>query len=155
MLNIFTVCFFGHRYIDDFLLAETKVYEVICKLIKEKEYVEFLVGREGDFDRIVSSAIIRAKKKYDYGNCNHTLVMPYIKAEYVKNQKEFGSYYDTIEICEESAKSYPKSAIQIRNRYMVDKSDLCIFFVKNQTGGAYKTMKYAVSNNKNVKNIVI
>ncbi len=63
MFNVFTVCFFGHRYIDDFLLAETQVYKVICKLIREKEYVEFLVGREGDFDRIVSSSHYQSKEK--------------------------------------------------------------------------------------------
>lgn len=79
--------------------------------------------------------------------------MPYIKAEYVKNKKEYESFYDTVEICKQSATVHPKSAIQTRNRYMIDKSDLCIFFVRDQAGGEYKTLKYAVRNKKNVINL--
>jgi hypothetical protein len=131
MLNVFTVCFFGHRYVDDFHLAEMKVFELIYKLIREKEYVEFLVGREGDFDQIVSSTIIRAKLECDYNNCSHTLVMPYLKSDFSKYPEDYENYYDTVEICEKSANTHLKSAIQICNRYMVDRSDLCIFFVHN------------------------
>ena len=43
----------------------------------------------------------------------------------------------------ESAKVHPKQAIQLRNRWIVDKSDLVVFWVENNSGGAYKTMRYA------------
>ena len=59
MFSVYTVCFFGHRQIDDFRLVEQKVETLIIKLLNEHEYVEFLVGRDGEFDQLVTSAILR------------------------------------------------------------------------------------------------
>ena len=143
MLSVYTVCFFGHRVIDDFQETEKKVEKIIDKILNEHEYVEFLIGREGDFDQIVSSAILRYKKKSELDNCSLTWVMPYMKAEYKHNLDSFEKYYDSIELCEQSANAHPKAAIQIRNRAMVDRSDLCVFFVNQEKGGAYQTLKYA------------
>ena len=142
--------FFGHRYIDNFYRIEEKLEEIIRNLIREREYVDFLVGRDGDFDQIVSSTVKRIKQ--DVWDCNSSLiwVMPYPTAEYSNNQNNFEEYYDEIEVCYESCKAHPKSAIQIRNKYMVDRSDLIIFYVENTSGGAYQTMKYAEKNGKKI-----
>lgn len=149
-MEIYTVSFFGHRYIDNFYTVEQKVEEIIRKLIQEHEYVDFLVGRDGDFDQIVSSTIKRIKR--DVCDCNSSLiwVMPYPKAEYSNNKENFEEYYDEIEVCYESCKAHPKSAIQIRNKYMVNRSDLVIFYVETTSGGAYQTMKYAERNGKKI-----
>ena len=64
MLNIFTVAFFGHRYVDNIIKVENLLEEQIRKLVDEKEYVEFLVGRNGDFDQCVSSSVLRVRKKH-------------------------------------------------------------------------------------------
>ena len=56
-MNIYTVTFFGHRYIDNFFIIEEKLEPILKDLIKQKEYVEFLVGRDGEFDQIVSSRL--------------------------------------------------------------------------------------------------
>ncbi len=39
MLDIFTVAFFGHRYISDHLLVEHLLENEIHKLLSKKEYV--------------------------------------------------------------------------------------------------------------------
>ena len=83
MLNVYTVCFFGHRYVDNYSELDCQVYKIICELIKTKEYVEFLIGRDGEFDQLVSSAIIRAKRNIFDANSSHTWVLPYQKAEYI------------------------------------------------------------------------
>ena len=115
MFSVYTVCFFGHRYIDDFRTVEQKIEFLISKLLNEHEYVEFLVGRDGEFDQLVTSAILRCRKRLDTTNCSVTWVMPYLKADYVKNSESYDNYYDSIEVCEQSAKAHPKSAIQIRS----------------------------------------
>ncbi len=151
MLDIFTVSFFGHRYIEDLIILEIleqKVEKIISELINTKEYVEFLVGRDGEFDQIVSSAIIRSKRDVFDGNSYHVCVLPYTRAEYTKNTEAFDKYYDEVEICEESSKAHPKGAIQIRNRSMVDRADLCIFYVKRNKGGAWQTFNYAKKQGK-------
>ena len=38
MLSVYTVCFFGHRHIDDFSLVEQKIEALIDKLLNEHEY---------------------------------------------------------------------------------------------------------------------
>jgi hypothetical protein len=65
MLDIFTVSFFGHRRIEDFRQVEKQLDELVRRLIREKEYVDFLIGRNGEFDQFVSSAVRRAKRDID------------------------------------------------------------------------------------------
>ena len=124
MFSVYTVCFFGHRQLDDFSLVEHKVETLIVRLLNEHEYVEFLVGREGEFDQLVTSA----SDSYD-------------------------NYYDSVEVCEQSANTHPKAAIQIRNRAMIDRSDLCVFYVTHKSGGAYLTLRYADKANANILNL--
>ena len=152
MFSVFTVCFFGHRVIDNFRLVEDEVESVIADVVNKHEFVEFLIGREGDFDQIVTSAVLRYKKTHDT-SCALTWVMPYMKADYLRNQDNYDSYYDSIEICEQSAQAHPKAAIQIRNRAMIDRSDLCVFYVTKKTGGAYQSFKYAEKNGARVINL--
>ena len=154
MFSVYTVCLFGHRQIDDFRLVEQKVEALIDKLLNEHEYVEFFVGRDGEFDQLVTSAILRCRKRLDTANCSVTWVMPYLKADYVKNSKSYDNYYDSVDICEQSANAHPKSAIQIRNRAMVDRSDLCVFCITRRSGGAYQTLRYAERTGANIINLL-
>ena len=153
MLYPYTVCFFGHRYIDNHSEISEDVYRIAKQLIKEKEYVEFLVGRDGDFDLIVASAIRMATKELDYGNSSLIWILPYDKAEFENNRQAYEDYYDSVEVCEESAKVHPKSAIKIRNRYMIDRSDLCVFYVSKSSGGAYQALRYAEKQDKKIINL--
>lgn len=153
MLEVFTVSFFGHRTIENYREVEQQVSLIVRSLIQEHEYVEFLVGRDGDFDQIVSSEVRRVKQEVFDANSSLILVLPYDRAEYNQNKEAFESYYDEIEICPESEGSYPKAAIQIRNRSMVDRSDLVVFYVARQSGGAFQTMRHAKSVGKEILNI--
>ena len=63
MFEVFTVSFFGHRTIENYREVEQQVSLIVRSLIQEHEYVEFLVGRDGDFDQIVSSEVRRVKQE--------------------------------------------------------------------------------------------
>ena len=153
MLNVYTVSFFGHREIRNMSLIEEKLMPILCELITTKEYVEFLVGRDGDFDRIVSSSIRTAVGKYGCGNTSHILVLPYERADYRDNKAEFEAFYDEIQIYPESAEAHPKAAIGIRNRIMIDKSDLVICYIEHKSGGAYMAIKYAQKLKQHIINL--
>ncbi len=150
MLEIFTVSFFGHRQIEDFRHVEEQLDMLVRRLIREKEYVDFLIGRNGEFDQLVSSTVRRAKRDIDNSNSSLILVLPYMTAEYDNNKESFEEYYDEIEI---SDSGHPKSAFQIRNRAMVDRSDLVVFCVDRNEGGAYQTAKYAKRADKEYINL--
>lgn len=153
MFEDYTVSFFGHRYIYGGYGLEDKIQQICEELIKKKYYVEFLVGRNGDFDRFVSSAIRRAQKRQGFENRSHTLVLPYRSMEYENNQEGFEDFYSNIEICEKSAFVHPKAAIKIRNKYMVDRSDLVICYVEKEGGGAFAAVSYAKACNKKIINL--
>ncbi len=153
MLNIYTVTFFGHRVINDFPKVEDLLEKHIRNLLQENQYVDFLVGKNGDFDRCVSSAVLRVRKSVGDENSSLILVLPYYTAEYMKNKDYFERYYSEIEISHKASMSHPKSAIQIRNREMVDRADLIICCVEHDCGGAYKAVEYAKSQGKAIINL--
>ena len=153
MLEIFTVAFFGHRYIDNPLKVEELLEKQIRRLINEKEYVDFLVGRNGEFDQCVSSTVLRVRKNVRDDNSALVLVLPYVTAEYLNNKEYFHDYYTDVEISYSASMAHPKSAIQIRNREMVDRADLVICYIENKEGGAWQTLKYAMEKEKNIINL--
>lgn len=153
LLNIYTVAFFGHRYIDNPFQIDERLEEQICRLLREKEYVDFLVGRDGEFDQYASSAVLRVRKAVGDQNSSLTLVLPYPKAEYLNNQEYFEEYYSDIEISYKASKAHPKAAFQIRNREMVDRADLILCCIDHQSGGAWQTVQYAIEQGKNIINL--
>ncbi len=142
-MDTYTVSFFGHRYIDNPFPIEKALEELIGSLLRSKEYVEFLVGRNGDFDQLVSSAIRRAKRTVRSDNSSHVWVLPYATAEYRNHPEDYHAYYDEVEICEAAAGSHFKAAIQARNRAMVNRSHLVVFCIDHHSGGAWQTFQYA------------
>ena len=138
-MDQYTVSFFGHRKISNVFVIEHRLEAMIQELLISKEFVEFLVGRDGEFDQLVASVVRRTKRTIRNDNSALTLILPYSTAEYRNNEQ----YYDEIEICSESAEKHFKSAHQIRNRFMVDRSNLVVFCVDHNSGGAYQTMMYA------------
>lgn len=154
-MNIYTVSFFGHRYIPNMFYLEDKLMPILRELMNQKEYIEFLVGRDGDFDQLCSSTIRKAIERYACGNVSHILVLPYERADYRDNKESFEQYYDEVEICANSLGAYPKAAIGKRNRAMVDRSDMVICYVERKSGGAHRAVRYAAGQGKTIINLYI
>ncbi len=152
-MDIYTVSFFGHRLVERASEIEVGLEILLHDLITHKQYVEFLVGRDGEFDLLAASAIRRAVNQYGCGNTSLILVLPYMKAEYRDNEQSYLDYYDEVEICADSSEVHYKSAIQVRNRCMVDRSDLVVCCIQHKSGGAYKTVLYAKKQGKQVRNL--
>lgn len=120
-MKVFTASFFGYSQIDNVLVIEQRLEAIIRELLISKEYVEFLIGRDGEYDQLVASAVRRCKRAVR--DDNSALVLPYVTAECRNNEQSFHEYYDEVEICIEAAEHNFKSAHQIRNSFMVDRSD--------------------------------
>lgn len=152
-MDTYTVSLFGHRHLSNPIAAEQALESVIRELLHRPEYVEFLVGRDGDFDLLAASTIKRCQRAINEDNSALTWVLPYPTAELRNNIDTYQSYYDEIEICEASAEKHYKAAFQQRNHSMVDRSDLVIFCVERKRGGAYQTMRYAQKQGKQYINL--
>ena len=78
-MNLFAVSFFGHREVDDPFVIERQLEAIIRELLLAKEYAEFLVGRDGEFDQLVSSTIRRCNRTIRDDNSSLVLVRFYSK----------------------------------------------------------------------------
>ena len=144
-MDIFTVCLFGHRKIDALRQLEDQLAPIIKKLIQTKSYVAFLIGRNGEFDEYAASVIKNVQKEVGRENNDISLVLPYTVADL----KYYEKYYDNVIIPESVCDAHPKSAITLKNRWMIEQSDLVIIHAEH-AGGAYKAMRYAEGLNKRI-----
>ena len=88
-MDTYTVCFFGHREIDNPLEVEEQLYDIVLHLLESKEYVEFLVGRNGEFDQLVSSTVRRVKRNYRDDNsalCRITIHLGQVNKKRMKDR---------------------------------------------------------------------
>ncbi len=148
-MEIFTVSLFGHREIDDLRRLDEQLTFVVRELLQTKPYVSFLIGRNGEFDEYAASVMKRARKDMGEESSDMTLVLPYT----VANLEYYEEYYDNIIIPESVYRAHPKAAIVLKNRWMVEQSDLVIVYVEHDRGGACAAMKYAKKLNKEVVNL--
>ena len=154
MLDIYGVTFFGHRRIEHGREIEEKAFELICEILRTHQYVEFFIGRDGAFDLLMASVIRKARKHIGGENSSMIWVLPYLTADFQKNENEYYQYYNDIEVCEESAAAHPKSAFKIRNRSMIERADMVMFYMKHESGGTYEAWKYAKECDKKIVNLV-
>ena len=141
-------CGFGHSdfiYYDNLLL--TKLLE---KVILTHNIKTFFVCDMGNFDKTFSSCLTRLKLFFP--DIKIILILPYYKNSLTKDKDFYERNYDEIIIPEISASAHYKAAISLRNNWMVDNSDVIISGVCKSSGGAYKAIKYAEKQNKNIIN---
>ena len=148
-MNTFVVSLFGHREINNLRESGNRLYEIIKELAKSKPYISFLIGRNGDFDEYAASVIKQMQHEIGKENSDMTLVLPYT----VSSIKYYEEYYDRIIIPDKVHGVHPNSAITLKNRWMIEHSDLVIVHVERSNGGAYTAMKYAEKLNKSIINL--
>ena len=151
MDEIFRVALFGHRYLDSLRIIEDRLTPIIKDLIWKKKFVEFYIGRNGEFDEFAASVIKRVRKDVDLSNTALILVLPYNSAKI----EDYEKYYDEITIPDVLWKMHPKGAIKAKNRWMVEQADLVIGYVEREEGGAYTALKYAKQLEKEIINIAV
>ena len=144
------VTFLGHRdFIPDNECKE-RMISIFDELVRDNA-VEFYLGGYGRFDDFAYSCCeIYAKA---HPKASLVFVTPYITEEYQRNHlAEIEEKYHSI-IYPEIEMVPKRFAITYRNRYMVDKADLVICYVKREWGGAFQAIKYAIGRGKKVLNI--
>ena len=148
-MDILKVALFGHRDFCATREIEDKLYNILRDLMVTRSYVDFYIGRNGEFDLFAAALIKRIKKELDDSNCSMTLILPYK----VKDIEYYEKYYDDIIIPDRVTNAYPKFAITMRNEWMVDECDLVVGCIQHNSGGAYKAVKYAKKSGREVINI--
>ena len=148
-VDIYRVAFIGHRVIPHQYGLENKIEIIVRDMLREKEYVEFLVGRNGEFDIMAAAVVKRVRESVGSDNSSLILIQSYI----MKDDKYYEKYYDGIEYPIDS-NTHPKAAITARNRWMIENADVLVAYVeKDRKGGAYTAMKYMEKLQKKIVNL--
>ena len=146
--EVYRIALIGHREIYDVRRLEEEIEEIAKDAIWMHDFVEFYLGRNGEFDLLAASVIKRVQKSTERQNSALILVLPY----HVKDEEYYAEYYD--ELCyPNDSKVHYRAAITKRNEYMIDHADLLVAFVETASGGAYTAMRYAERRGVPIRNL--
>lgn len=136
-----TCTFFGHSDAPDSIKSTLK--ETITALIEKRSVDCFYVGNNGNFDRMALSVLkeLSGTMQFEY----------YIVYAYLPKQGEDFAH----SIFPEGMENVPKRfAIDHRNKWLVEHSDIVITFVQRSYGGAAKFKKLAENKGREIINTV-
>ena len=149
-MKIYRVSFFGHRALTSVRETEDKIERLAKELMQKNDFVEFYVGRNGDYDIYAASAVKRAQKAIGSQNSALVLVLPYA----VKDVEYYKDFYDEV-ILPLGCDTHFKNAISKRNEWMIENSDLVVAFVQKKYGGAHSALRYAEKQGVEIINLSI
>lgn len=142
-MNSNKICaFFGHRTIMEKDNIGKSLFELIKNLIECEGFSTFLFGSFGDFDSLCYSIVTALKTQYPHIK----RILYVVNKSYLKTylKKNVGSLYEEV-VFPELDFDFWYTRIYYRNCYMIDISDLIIFYATvDINSGAYKALKYAV-----------
>ena len=134
--------FVGHKLARSDLMKE--VITEVEKIVLASDESVFYSGSMGDFDKICEQAVRETKKKYPDRKICLCKVLP--SYGYIKDKQEqdfLKRLYDEVFVCSASDGAHYKAMIGKRNRWMMEQSDYIIAYVKYDSGGACRTLRYA------------
>ena len=126
-----TVTFFGHR--DTPKETEPALRLTLIDLIENKNATVFYVGNHGNFDAMVRRQLENLSKIYPI---KYYVVLAYMPG---KNAES-----DEHSILPEGIETVPRRfAINYRNKWMLNKSDIVVTYVTRNFGGAWEFQQMA------------
>lgn len=147
-------CFSGHRELPIEKLGYISgMLEKCIEKLAEEGCEEFISGGALGFDLLAAEAVL--KKKKTYTKIRLVMALPchnqhekwsaFQKARYERILEQAD---EIVYLCE----NYVTGCMQLRNKYMVDRCDLCIAFL-SRGGGTQHTVNYATEKGKRVVNL--
>lgn len=150
-----TCCFTGHRFIakSEYPIIYYKLKRVIERLI-DKGVIYFYAGGALGFDTIAAEIILYLKTQYP--QIKLIMVYPCRDQTVLWMQKDIEKYIKIKSRCDEYvyiSEKYTNECMRERNRYLVDKSSYCIYYLENKNSGTSYTVNYALKKGLTVINI--
>ena len=137
-----TVTFFGHR--DTPKEIEPALRLTLIDLIENKNATVFYVGNHGNFDAMVRHQLDDLSKTYPI---KYYIILAYMPG---KNDTR-----DEHSILPEGIETVPRRfAINYRNKWMLNKSDIVVTYVTRPIGGAWEFKHMAERYRKHVVEII-
>jgi uncharacterized phage-like protein YoqJ len=150
-----TCCFTGHRNLpwEKSDAIRYTVENLIYKLC-ENGCRKFISGGAIGFDTLAAEAVLKLKKVFP--EVRLVMALPcrdqhirWCKADRLRYEKLLSLADEVIYLTE----SYVTGCMHLRNKYMVDNSELCIAYFEKKGGGTEYTINYAQEKGRKVVNI--
>ena len=134
--------FTGHRNLpEDF--DEKSIEKAVENCIKKGVEV-FYNGVAKGFDLVSAKVVLSLKKKYP--NIKLIACIPCYNQEKSYNEEEKKEYIEVLAKADEkiyiSDREYFRGCMQKRDRFLVDKADILIAYLKKESGGTAFTVNY-------------
>ena len=152
-----TACFTGHRMLQEEMLPyiHTRLEQELASAY-DSGYRTFLCGGARGFDTLAAQDILRFRDSRK--DVRLILAIPCADqanrwpAEDRKIWMDICTKADEVHILSEM---YYTGCMQVRNRYMVDRSSLCLCFLTRFEGGTWSTVRYALHGGLLLKNLAM
>ncbi len=126
-----TCTFFGHR--DTPPTVKPLIRQVIINLIEQRGVTRFYVGNQGNFDTMARTLLVELAQTYPI---RYDVVLAYLPKE---NDPSLDGSHAILPDGFEAVP--PRFAIDHRNRWMLDRSDVVVTYVRYPGGaGKYKAL---------------
>ena len=132
--------FFGHRNAPETIKPILR--EVVVELIEQQGVSRFYVGNQGNFDALSRSLLAELERTH---GIRYEVVLAYIP------QKEDALYDANHTILPDGIETVPpRFAIEYRNKWLIDNSNVVVTYVTRDFGGAAKFKVLAQKKKKTV-----
>ena len=139
-------CFTGHREMSVLPPEEidAKLTNKLIDLIENEGFTDFRAGGARGFDSFAAMVVLKLKKKYPHIKLHLILPCKGQENRFSPIEKQIYSFAlenaDSVTYIQER---YSEGVMFVRNRALVDGSDLCIAYLEKLRGGTYQTVNYA------------
>ncbi|MBQ7654080.1 MAG: hypothetical protein IJS17_03310 [Clostridia bacterium] len=122
-------------------------YDIMPKIMTALEYAidegcdTFFLGERGLFDSYMLEATRELQAKYPH--IKRVLVIPYITKTLENYKRDYERDFDSILLPHEMLLVPPRFAILKRNEWVIDQSDIVLFYTRYTYGGSGKAADYA------------
>ena len=129
--------------------------ELIIRKVIRDGITDFIAGGALGFDTLAAQTILKLRTEYPH--IRLILALP------CRNQTKNWRASDKLiyeQICRKAdlvyylSDSYDSGCMMRRNRFMVDNSSCCIFYLVRSGSGTYKTVSYAMDNGLKLYNVL-
>ncbi len=140
-----SACFTGHRQMSESDLrgAVERVTREVVRLA-EKGVTHYYAGGAVGFDLMAAVTVLNLKQTIPALSLTLALPCPDHMKDWRRVDRELFARVmaradETVMVSE----SYFRGCMQVRNRYMVDRSSVCLAYLTSKKGGTYNTAAYA------------
>ncbi len=150
-------CFTGHRCVASAHIEKinTALSEIIARLCGEG-VTDFITGGALGFDTLSALAVLGAKRLNPEIRLVLALPCKGQDSRWHKSDREM--YAKILNSADEIiyvSENYSDGCMLKRNRFMVEHSRHCVFYMSSTRGGTAYTVKYALQNELEVHNVMV